>query len=118
MARRRMNGSATDRISIAVRTRVGTPWCSSPSCSASAVHHGGEHAHVVGGGAIHAPRAARHAAEDVAAADDDGDLHAEIADLGHFLGDAGDHGGIHAVPLIAHQGFAGQLEEDAGIRGR
>ncbi len=37
MARRRMNGSATARISIAVATRVVTPICSSASCSASAL---------------------------------------------------------------------------------
>ena len=37
MARRRMNGSATARISIAVTTRVTTPCCSSASCSASAL---------------------------------------------------------------------------------
>ena len=35
-----------------------------------------EHAHVVGGGAVHAARAGRDAAEDVAAADDDGRLDA------------------------------------------
>ena len=33
-----------------------------------------------------------------------------------FLGNPGDHRGIDAVPLIAHQRFAGQLEEDAGVR--
>ncbi len=37
MARRRMNGSATARISIAVTTRVTTSCCSSASCSASAL---------------------------------------------------------------------------------
>ncbi len=37
IARRRMNGSATARISIAVTTRVVTPICSSASCSASAL---------------------------------------------------------------------------------
>ena len=38
------------------------------------VHHGGEHAHVVAGDAIHAGAREARAAEDVAAADDDGDL--------------------------------------------
>ena len=32
-----MNGSATERISIAVSTRVGTPFFSSASCIASAL---------------------------------------------------------------------------------
>ena len=42
-----------------------------------AVDDRGEHAHVVAGGAIHALRAGGHAAEDVAAADDDADFDAE-----------------------------------------
>ena len=41
-----------------------------------AVHHGAEHAHVVGAGAVHAALLELGAAEEVAAADDDGDLHA------------------------------------------
>ena len=43
------------------------------------VDHGGEHAHVVGAGAVHAARRAGHAPPDVAAADDDRDLDAELA---------------------------------------
>ena len=45
-----------------------------------AVDHRGQHAHVVGGGFLDAGVAGRElgAAEDVAAADDDGDLHAEL----------------------------------------
>ena len=37
IARRRMNGSATARISIADITRVTTPFCSSASCRARAL---------------------------------------------------------------------------------
>ena len=40
-----------------------------------------EHAHVVGRRAVHALGARREAAEQVAAADDDGDLDAEVLDL-------------------------------------
>ena len=57
-------------------TRVGTPDFSSADCMAERVHHGGQHAHVVGLGAFHAGRGAGDAAEDVAAADHDADLHA------------------------------------------
>jgi hypothetical protein len=46
------------------------------------VHHRRQHAHVVGRGAIHAGGRAGQPAEDVAAADDDADLDAEI---GHRL---------------------------------
>jgi hypothetical protein len=65
-----------------------------------------QHAHVVGGRAVHAARAGRQATEDVAAADDDGGLHAERADFGDVLGDAGGDRGIHTVGLVAHQRFA------------
>src|SRR2546423_6846538 len=51
------------------------------------VHHGGEHADVVGGGAIHIARALRDAAEDVAAADDYGDLDAQVAHVPDLPGD-------------------------------
>ena len=51
-----------------------------------------QHAHVVGGRAIHAARAGRDAAEDVAAADDDGGLDAHALDLGDVLGDLRRHG--------------------------
>ena len=60
------------------------------------------------------PRVARgDAAEDVAAADDDRRLDAQAL---HFLDVARDlrrHGGIDAVCVVAHQRFAGQLQEDA-----
>ena len=87
--------------------------CSSASCSARRVDDRGQHAHVVGGGAVHAARAGRQAAEDVAAADDDGRLDAEALDLADVAGDARGDGGIDAELLVAHQGFARQLEEDA-----
>ena len=65
-------------------------------------------------------RAGGHAAEDVAAADDDGRLDAHALDFGDVLGDLRGDGGIDAVGLLAHEGFAGELEEDAfvGERGR
>ena len=49
----------------------------------------GQHAHVVGLGAVHAGAGAGHAPPDVAAADDDGDLDVEVAaDLDDLAGDA------------------------------
>ena len=51
------------------------------------VEDGREHAHVVGGRAVHAGRRARHAAVDVARADDDRDLDAAVVDALDLLGD-------------------------------
>ncbi len=62
-------------------------------------------------------RAGRDAAEDVAAADDDRRLDAHRLDLGDVLGDLRRHGGIDAVGLLAHQGFAGEFQEDAFVGG-
>ena len=80
-----------------------------------AVDDGREHAHVVGGGAVHALRAGRQAAEQVAAADDDGGLDAEGLDLGDVLGDLRRHGGVDAELLLAHEGFTGELQQDPAV---
>ena len=45
------------------------------------IHHRGQHAHVIAGDAVHAGAGEPGAAEDVAAADHDGDLHAGSSDL-------------------------------------
>ena len=77
----------------------------------------GEHAHVVGGGAVHAARAGRQAAEQIAAADDDGGLDAELLDFADLAGDLRGDRGIDPERLLAHEGFAGEFEEDAGVDG-
>ena len=76
-----------------------------------------QHAHVVGGGAIHPLGAGGDAAEDVAAADDDGGLDAAALDVGDLAGDLVGDGRVDAEFLLAHQGFAGQLQENALIGG-
>src|SRR6185295_20397083 len=81
------------------------------------VDHGRQHAHVIGGGAIHAAGAGGDAAEDVAAADDDRGLDPHALDLGDVERNLRRHGRVDAVGLFAHQGFAGELEEDALIGG-
>ena len=117
MARRRMNGSATARISMAVTTRVSDAGLLERVLQRQPVDDGGQHAHVVGGGAVHALGAGRQAAEDVAAADDDGGLDAEPLDFADVHGDPRHHGRIDAELLFAHQGFARQLEEDSLVDG-
>ena len=77
------------------------------------VHHRGQHAHVVGGGAVHADGTAGHAAKDVAAADDHRHLDTQLRDLLHLPHHAHDGGAVDAVGVVAHQGFARQLQQDA-----
>ena len=77
------------------------------------VHDGGQHAHVVGGGTVHARGAERDPAEDVAPADHDRELGAHrhrLADLPHH---ARDRAAVDAVGVIPHEGLSGQLEQDA-----
>jgi hypothetical protein len=54
------------------------------------IHDRRQHAHVVGRGAVHADRAARHAAEDVAAADHHGHFDTQAGHLGNLLHHAHD----------------------------
>ena len=75
------------------------------------VHDRAEHAHVVGTAAVHAALAELGTAEEVAAADDDGDLDA-IDRFGDLAGDLADHVGVDAQ-LSAAERLSGQLQQDA-----
>ena len=83
---------------MAVISRVSQPSDSSASCKRQPVDHRGQHAHVVGGGLLDAGVAGGElgAAEDVAAADDDGDLHAVLGGPVGLPGDVDDF--VHAMP--------------------
>ena len=74
MARRRMYGSATSETSSADRTRVSAPQPLERVLERERVQDGREHAGVVGGRPVHPLGRGRHAAVDVAAADDDREL--------------------------------------------
>jgi hypothetical protein len=74
------------------------------------VDDGRQHAHVVARGAIHAFCAGRHAAEDIAPADDDADLDAEALYVLDVHGDAGGDGGIDAEGVFAHQRLPRQFQ--------
>ena len=79
----------------------------------------GEHAHVVGLGPVHAGASAGHAAPDVAAADDHGDIDVELgADVRDVLGDPPDDLTVDAVSGLAGECFAGNLEDDPVPAGR
>ena len=103
---------------MAVTTRVDDVLLLERILQRERVDDRGEHAHVVGGRAVHAPGAGGDAAEDVAAADDDGGLRRRALDFGDVLGDLCRDGRVDAVALLAHQGFAGQLEQNAFVCGR
>ena len=79
-----MYGSQTSDIVMALWTRVCWPCALQARLQRQPVDDRRQHAHVVGGRALHATRAGRLAAPDVAAADDDGDLDAERDDLRHL----------------------------------
>ena len=79
-----------------------------------AVHHGAEHAHVVAAGALHAALLQLGATEEVAAPDDDGDLHATADHLGDLPGHL-----VHDVGVQPHlataEHLAAELEQHAGV---
>ena len=112
MATRRMKGSATFFISMAVCTRVGTLHGLEHALHGEGVHHRGEHAHVVGGGALHAAVAGADAAPEIAAPDHQPDLDAGLVGffdlIGHALDDLG-----RDVVLAARfaQRFSAELED-------
>src|SRR4051812_462455 len=71
-----------------------------------------EHAHVVGGRAVHALRRARDAAVDVAGPEHDRDLDAAIVHPLDLLCDLAQALEVGAVLEVAHERLAGQLEQD------
>ena len=82
------------------------------------IHHGGKHAHVIGGGAIHPGGGALQPPEDVTPAHHDGELGSRGHHGGYITGDRLHNRRIDAVTLGAHQGFATQLEKNAPVSHR
>ena len=112
MARRRMYGSQTARISMALIDARVDAVVLQRVLQRQGVLHGGHHADVVAGGAVHAAGGGGHAAEDVAAADNDGDVDVEAAGDLDGLGEALGGRGVDR-PRLAAQRLAAQLEKDA-----
>ena len=79
------------------------------------VHNGCQHAHVVGLSTLHATGSAGHAAENIAAADNDADLMANGEQLLDLLGKMVGNLGVDAILAVAHQCFAGKLKKHAFI---
>src|SRR5690606_11153600 len=74
------------------------------------VHHGGQHAHVVTGDAIHAGGGQRRATEQVATADHQADLDTDPHQLTDFQRHTIEHLGVDTEFLGPHQGFAAEFE--------
>ena len=79
------------------------------------VHNGCQHAHIVGLSTLHATGSAGHAAENIAAADNDADLMANGEQLLDLLGKTVGNLGVDAILAVAHQCFAGKLKKHAFI---
>ena len=120
MQRRRRYGSAT----LSTRRAVCKPGLAADALQrllkGQAVHDGGEHAHVVGGGFLDDFAAGRElgAAEDIAAADDDGQLHAALPDALDLPSDAERLLDRDAAFARRAEALAGEFEDDTAIFGR
>ena len=80
------------------------------------VHHRRHDAHMVGRDTFHALGCACNTPEDVAAANDERQLGAELLAGDHLIGDAADHVEVDAIGLLSHQHFARDLEEYPAMR--
>ena len=77
------------------------------------VHDGGEHADVVGLGAVHAPCGGGEPAEDVPATDHDGDLHPIMRNVFDLTSEGIEDLRVDTVACVSHEGLAGELQQDA-----
>ena len=73
---------------------------------------------MVGSNAVHADGLLRNAAEEIASANDDGNLAAALGDLGNLLGNGVNEEGVDAETTAGGQGFSGKLEEDTLVHAR
>ena len=79
------------------------------------VDHGAEHAHVVGGDAVHPGLRELRAAHDVAAADHHADRGAGLGHGDDFVGEATHRVEVVPEALVSGECLAGELEEDARV---
>ena len=79
------------------------------------VHYRCEHTDIVGCGTIHIACRFRNAAENIASADNDRDLDAEIVHCLYLCGKGCSDLSVNAVILPAHEGFAGEFKENSVV---
>lgn len=77
------------------------------------VDDGGEHAHIIPGGAIDAAAGALEAAKDVSTANHHANLDPHIVDLFDLITNATEHAGIDGIFAVTTEDFAAQFEHDA-----
>ena len=100
---------------MVVKSRVSQPMRLQRVLKRQAVDHGGRHAHVVGRGLLDDVGAAAElgTAEDVAATDDDRELHAARGDARGLAGDPADLLDADAPLAGPAEALAGKLEQNA-----
>src|SRR5690349_2446275 len=76
-----------------------------------------EHAHVIAGGAFDTLFTAGNAAENIAASDDDYDLHPELADFSDLPRRLLDSIGSNTGAALSSKGFAAEFEQDSAVFG-
>ena len=79
------------------------------------IHDRREHTHIVGGNTIKSLSACGESAEDIAAADDEGNLDSEVVNILDLRSNAAHDIGIDSESLVAHQRFSAELEQDAFV---
>src|SRR5438094_1204193 len=77
------------------------------------VNHSCQHAHVIGGNAVHVARLLRHSAKEVAAAYHDGNLDSQRMHVGEFSGNLMNPGRLNSESLTRGQRFPREFEKDA-----
>src|SRR5207302_328874 len=80
------------------------------------VEHGGQHAHVIGRGPLHAAVGGVDPPVDVPPADDQRDLDAHRGDLRDLRRDVLDHPRVDPERLVAGKHFSADLQQDALVR--
>src|ERR1041385_2180661 len=81
------------------------------------VHYGRQHADVIRRRAIHVAGTGRHAAKNVSASDDYGNLNPELVSLLNLFSDRTRDVNVNAERLFAQQRLARELQQDATVSG-
>src|SRR6266481_4485532 len=76
------------------------------------VDHGGQHAHVVGGNAVHIAGLLGHAAKEVSSAYYNGDLRPQFVNFSDFARNLVNTAGFNPKTFVASQGLTGKFEQD------
>ena len=77
------------------------------------IDDGGQHAHMVGGDAIHVLRLLGHAAKKISSAHHNGSLNPEFLDVAELGGDLVNARRVHTKALVRRQSFTGYFEQNA-----